>query len=337
MVTIFSDVQLRPFNTMGLSAVAGRVIAFSEADDLPEVDRLLNGETPVILGGGSNTLFTNNRVERTVVRPFPDEIKFFKRDESMVEVTVGSGVVLDNLIYQSCKQNLWGLENLSGIPGDIGGAAVQNVGAYGAEFADSVISVEAYDLTLHEKVVLTHPELHYGYRHSVFKEYPGRFVVTRVNLRLSSVPRPVLHYRGLKESIVTEGETLTPLSVRMAVLSIRDAKLPKPEQTGSVGSYFVNPVLSEDKAAKFHTEWPEAPAYIQPGGRVKLSAAWLIDKAGCKGMKVGGAGLWAAQPLVLVNATGSATAEDILSLESCIKAKVQEKFGVELVCEVVKV
>lgn len=335
MATIIENASLTDLNTMHLPASARRLVTFySEADlaALPD----LRADSPVILGGGSNTLFTRPFIDSPVIRSGMKLIEVMPMPDGSVQVRAGSGVALDDLVALTTSWGLWGLENLSLIPGTLGGAAVQNVGAYGVELSSVLVSVDAFDRHSFSMAHMEADTLHLGYRHSIFKEQPGRWIVTSVTLRLQRVKEPELGYKGLAELL--EGvEEITPQAVRDAVIAVRRAKLPDPSKIGSCGSYFVNPVVAGAAGDRFVALHPDAPAYHTLGGGMKLSAAWLIDHSGCKDMRCGGAALWPTQPLVLVNASGEATAIDILALEDAVRRRVLDRFGVELRCEVVKV
>ena len=248
-----------------------------------------------------------------------------------VPVMLGSGVVWDEFVAQACGHGLWGAENLSLIPGEAGAAAVQNIGAYGVEFKDLVSGVSCYDLKERRKCKFTAAECRYGYRESMFKEAEDRYVIVSVLLRLSRTAGPRLTYKGL-EGI----DASTPQKVREAVIAIRRTKLPDPEEIGSAGSFFKNPVVSAQDFARIIDAAGGAtvPHYLLPDGFVKVPAAWMIDQCGFKGEREGGAQVYEKQPLVIVNASGSASPADVLELERRIIAGVHSKFGVTLHPEV---
>ena len=285
------------------------------------------------IGEGSNLLFTKD-FPGTVLHSNIEYIKYVDVGLDEVPVMVGAGVVWDHFVAETCRHGLWGAENLSLIPGEVGAAAVQNIGAYGVEVGDLISGVVAFDLQERRKVKFTREECRYGYRDSLFKqpENKGRYVVTSVLLRLSRKPNPRVEYKGIREALGGR-DPQTPQEVREAVVHIRRQKLPDPEEVGSAGSFFKNPVVSR---AEFERISPDgsAPHYDLPDGSVKVPAAWLIDQCGFKGATQGGAAVWERQPLVLVNATGEATPQDVLALEQRITNGVQERFGVTLHPEV---
>lgn len=342
MITTTRDTDIRKMTTFGLPAECGILIEYTSPSDLPALfaEGALNNILP--LGGGSNLLFTTGRFAGTVVHCADRTITFGQPGaDGIVEVEAAAGVVLDELCALTCGKGLWGLENLSGIPGEIGGAAVQNVGAYGTEFKDVVAKVHCFDTVSGEYLTLDNAACRYGYRDSVFKhlDQPNTLLVVGVTLHLTTLPSPSLGYAALASRFAgASPSTLTPGMLREAVISLRDGKLPMPSQAGSAGSFFKNPVISADSYDKLQRKLNKpVPGHVLPTGDVKLSAAWLIDNAGCKTFVAGGARVWQRQPLVLVNADGNATGADIVALENAIRTAVQEQFGISLEPEVIHI
>jgi UDP-N-acetylmuramate dehydrogenase len=252
-------------------------------------------------------------------------------------------VVFDDFCDWAAKEGLWGVENLSHIPGEVGASAVQNIGAYGVEVKDVIRKVYCYDTVDEEFVNFDVEDLQYGYRDSAFKdpEIRGRYIVTHVVFALSRTPQPKLEYGHLKEAVEAAGSELTPGLIRKVIIKIRKEKLPEPSVMGSAGSFFKNPVISREHfdrieaAAKAeHGADCKVPHYDLPDGMVKVPAAWMIEQCGWKGRRSGGAAVWEKQPLVIVNYTGEAYPEEIIGLEKRIIASVKTKFGVELHPEV---
>lgn len=346
MYQITDNADLRRMTTFGLPARCGRLIEFSDPADLPDLDRagLLDGS--LIIGGGSNLLFTRERPELTVVHPTAAGISVQDIDGNRCRVLADAGAVLDHLCSFACSRGLWGLENLSGIPGQIGGAAVQNVGAYGAEFKDVVETVTCYSLKEHRFVTLPDTACAYGYRDSLFKHLPAdeQLIVCSVSIILSKKISPNFSYTALRQQF--DGRNVTsPMEIREAVIAMRDTKLPDPEKTGSAGSFFKNPVVTPAELERVLSIWENNPASVSSPlpyhnveeSNAKLSAAWLIDKAGCKPMTTGGAALWQQQPLVIVNASGTATGHDVVNLEKLIISQVKQTFGITLQPEVIHI
>ena len=300
------------------------------------------------VGEGSNLLFTKD-FPGTVLHSNIEYIKYVDMGFEEVPVMVGAGVVWDHFVAETCRHGLWGAENLSLIPGEVGAAAVQNIGAYGAEVADIISGVVCFDLQERKRVKFSRTECRYGYRDSLFKqpEGKGRYVVTSVLFRLTRKPSPRLDYKGIREALEIPGQAgnddgtvmadpighLTPQEVREAVIRIRRQKLPDPEEIGSAGSFFKNPVVSRDDFARISPDG-SAPHFDLPDGTVKVPAAWLIDQCGFKGAREGGAAVYERQPLVIVNASGEATPAEVLALEQRIINGVRERFGVTLHPEV---
>lgn len=355
MITVRNNIDIKEMTTFGLPALCSRLIEFSDPADLPHLDRegMLAGA--LVVGGGSNLLFTAPAPELTVIHPTANGITIEEHADGVAEVHAQAAVVLDRLTALLAAEGLWGTENLSGIPGCIGGAAVQNVGAYGTEFKDVVKTVECYSLKKHTFITLTNSDCCYGYRDSVFKHLPAdeKLIVTAVTLTLSRYPNANLTYKGLfnaiknilgdalKDANQTEAAGLSPETVRETVIALRDKKLPSPSVTGSAGSFFKNPVVTAEEyealSRRLSATEAEIPGHKQPDGSVKLSAAWLIDHAGCKPLTCGGAALWQKQPLVLVNADGNATGADVVALEQAVIDRVRNFSGITLIPEVIHI
>ncbi len=342
--------SLRHLNTFGLDVSCSRFVEYSSVSDLIELftqhcDSLL---PPLLhIGGGSNLLFTAD-FPGTVLHSRISFINAAESDGASVTVEAGAGVTFDRLVEWTTDRQLWGLENLSLIPGETGAAAVQNIGAYGVEIADVIDRVTCFDTETLQTVVFKAADMRYGYRESRLKQSPdkGRYIVTSVSFRLSRKPTPRLGYGTLASTVAdcirhdvpTEP---SPADVRDAVIRIRREKLPDPVETGSAGSFFKNPVVSGDIFHRINERWRQEcggggdiPSYTLPDGDIKIPAAWLIDRCGFKGRSVGGAKVWEKQPLVIVNATGHVTASDILELERLIANGVRDRFGITLSPEV---
>ena len=324
------DYDLSAHNTFRMKVRCACYIEYENADELAGLDFDSLPKPIKHIGGGSNMLFTGD-FPGTILHSAIRYIKYIDMGLDEVPVMLGSGVVWDDFVAQACGHGLWGAENLSLIPGEAGAAAVQNIGAYGVEFKDLVSGVSCYDLKERRKCKFTAAECRYGYRESMFKEAEDRYVIVSVLLRLSRTAGPRLTYKGL-EGI----DASTPQKVREAVIAIRRTKLPDPEEIGSAGSFFKNPVVSAQDFARIIDAAGSAtvPHYLLPDGFVKVPAAWMIDQCGFKGEREGGAQVYEKQPLVIVNASGSASPADVLELERRIIAGVHSKFGVTLHPEV---
>ena len=253
--------------------------------------------------------------------------------------TVAAGVVFDDFCAWAAAEGLWGPENLSLIPGEVGASAVQNIGAYGVEAKDIIDTVHAFDRTTRAFVDIPGADCGYGYRTSLFKtDWKGRYIITAVTFRLSAVPQPKLDYGGVRKALGDREPT--PQVIRETVIGIREQKLPDPKVTGSAGSFFCNPVIERDHFDKIVAiaKAENGPEYEVPhydvGERVKVPAAWMIDQCGFKGAREGGAQVYPKQPLVIVNETGEATPDEIIALEQRVIGTIREKYGIELHPEV---
>lgn len=324
------DYDLSAHNTFRMKVKCACYVEYSSVEELAGLDWDSLPRPVKHIGEGSNLLFTKD-FPGTILHSGIRYVKYFDVGLDEVPVAVGAGVRWDDLVAQLCGHGLWGAENLSHIPGEVGAAAVQNIGAYGVEIKDIISGVTCFDLVERKNCKFTVAECRYGYRESMFKESGDRYVITSVLLRASRKPRPRLEYKGLAGV-----DASSPSSVRDAVVEIRKGKLPEPSELGSAGSFFKNPVIS---AADFLRVCDAAPGVTVPhfvldGGMIKVPAAWLIDQCGFKGEREGGAAVYEKQPLVIVNASGSASPQDVLELERRIVATIHERFGVALHPEV---
>ena len=337
-------------NTFGMKVKARCFMEYDSVADLVDIEFEELSRPVLHIGGGSNLLFTDD-FKGTVLHSKIDFIEVLDEDldavsgeaSDQVMVSVGAGVVFDDFCAWAAKEGLWGVENLSYIPGEVGASAVQNIGAYGVEVKDVIDSVYCYDTVEEEFVKFDVEECEYGYRDSIFKdpEIKGRFVVTHVLFRLSRVPQPKLDYGHLKTAVEEAGSDMTPALIRKVIIRIRKEKLPEPSVMGSAGSFFKNPVISAEHFAKIEAAARsekgadyKVPHYDLPDGTVKVPAAWMIEQCGWKGKRSGGAAVYEKQPLVIVNYTGDAYPEEIIGLEKRIIASVKAKFDVELHPEV---
>ncbi|NLB92014.1 MAG: UDP-N-acetylmuramate dehydrogenase [Bacteroidales bacterium] len=335
MIRFLENWALKPYNTFGVEARARYFFEFTEPEDLEYFvqDSLFREELPLfILGGGSNVLFLND-FDGLVLYPKIPGIAKIDENRQHVWLDVGAGEVWDEFV-EFCVNNEWGgIENLSLIPGSVGAAPVQNIGAYGQEAGDAVERVKGYDLQQKKRMEFLTGGCSFGYRDSVFKrELKNRFVITSVVFRLEKFPEYNLSYGRLEEKVKSFGE-VNMQNIRKAVIDIRNSKLPDVRDLANGGSFFKNPVVDIGFAETLRKKFPDVPVYSLPGEKAKLSAAWLIDKAGWKGRREGDIGVYEKQPLVLVN-YGNATGKDIFEFSEKIKNSVFEKFKVSLEREV---
>lgn len=330
MITEHRDFQLRPYNTFGIEARAAEFIDYTDARDLSDIFPLAGVARWLHIGGGSNLLFTRD-YDGLVLHSSATGVEVVAEDDETVDVRACAGLGWDDFVSMCVGHGWTGAENLSLIPGEVGASAVQNIGAYGVEACDLIRRVETFDTGNRSHRTFEASECGYSYRDSRFK-HEKQYIVTHVTYRLSKRFKPDLSYGNLSSIFVGQEDRLTPAALREAVIGIRRAKLPDPEVTGNAGSFFMNPVVSEDKYRQLLSDYPSMPAYKVAGG-VKLPAGWLIDRCGWKGRSLGRAGVHPMQALVLVN-LGGATAEDIMRLAATIEADVADKFGVAIKPEV---
>lgn len=331
-MTITNNFPLRTHNTFGLDVRTDRFLEYASENELAEVIRTGLVSPPYLhIGGGSNLLFTAD-YPGTILHSCIRGISVTHEDADAVCLRVGAGEVWDDFVHQ-CVENGWqGAENLSLIPGEVGAAAVQNIGAYGVEAKDIITSVETLDASGQQR---TYPveECAYAYRQSCFKRPEMKSVfITRVNLRLNKTPRFHLDYGALREAL--DGQTPTLALVRQAVIRIRRSKLPDPKELGNAGSFFMNPVIPRAQFKLLREAHPAIPHYDVDENRVKVPAGWLIEQCGWKGRSLGPAAVYNKQALVLVN-TGGATGADILRLAKAVQADVREKFNIDIQPEVI--
>ncbi|MCQ2168636.1 MAG: UDP-N-acetylmuramate dehydrogenase [Bacteroidales bacterium] len=318
-----------------MKAVCALYVEYDSPKDLEQMPWDEFPKPLLSIGSGSNILFTGD-FPGTVLHSAIKYTKYVDLGMDDLPIAVGAGVTVDDFIAEVCGHGLWGMENLSLIPGEIGASVVQNIGAYGAEMKDVVTGVSCYDVVERRMVKFPTPQCGFAYRDSLFKQSDGRYIVTGVLVRLSRKPRPNLSYKGLAESfggVMPE----TPTQVREAVIALRNGKLPDPKEIGSAGSFFKNPVVTAAHFAKICEGYATVPHFVLEGGMIKVPAAWMIEQCGFKGAVQGGAAVYEKQPLVIVNASGTASAQDVLTLENRIISAVRERFGVELHPEVVHI
>ena len=335
---VATNFPLKEHNTFGMDVTCAHFVQIDSADEIPKMADLF--DTPhYILGGGSNTLFTGH-FNGTILHPVFGGIEVTSQSTPTSDGTPSSSVLLrvaagepwENLTNYCREHNLYGLENLTGIPGLVGSAPVQNIGAYGVEVKDCIEKVEGYYTDTMQPFSLTSDDCCFGYRDSVFKhELKGRCFITHVWFRLSSQPHFTLTYKALAQAM--EGREPTLDSVAETVLAIRNSKLPDITQIGCAGSFVKNPVVDQAQHATLLNRFPDLVSYPAGDGRMKLSAGQLIEKAGWKGRREGDAGIYPKQALVIVN-YGNAKPEEICNVYRQVIADVKDLFQVTLTPEV---
>jgi UDP-N-acetylmuramate dehydrogenase len=331
---IQQNISLKQYNTFGIDAMARFFSAFSSTGQLAELADSFPALSKLILGGGSNILFTKN-VEGLVLKNEIMGIQKIKEDENFVYVQAGAGENWHQFV-QTCIANNWcGVENLSLIPGHVGATPMQNIGAYGVEIKEVFYELEAFHLQDKKPYTFTLQDCEFGYRESVFKKrYKGQFVILQVTYKLSRQPRLNTGYGAIEQELERmKVQQPTIRDVSQAVINIRSSKLPDPQKIGNAGSFFKNPSVSKEQFQLLHASFPDIVGYQNADGSVKLAAGWLIEQCGWKGFRRGDAGCHARQALVLVN-YGSASGQEIYRLSEEIVQSVKAKFGVALEREV---
>jgi UDP-N-acetylmuramate dehydrogenase len=335
MIEFKENFALNTFNSFRIDSQAKFFVELKNENDIHELTQSeIYKKNPIfILGGGSNVLFTKN-FDGLIIHPLITGIEIISETDTDVYIKSGCGVVWDDLVQYAVNNNWGGIENLSDIPGHVGACPIQNIGAYGVEVESVIEKVEGIDLKENKKLVFSRNQCHFGYRSSIFKsQYKNKLLVTNVFFKLQKPPHNLnLSYVALSKEIEHCKEKNIK-SVREIVTKIRGSKLPKVSESGSAGSFFKNPVVSKEVAYSISSKYPDAPQFKTEGGKVKLSAAWLIDKSSCKGLLIGDAVTYSKQPLVIVN-LGNATGDDVLNLSKLIKDKVYNIFGISLEPEV---
>jgi UDP-N-acetylmuramate dehydrogenase len=329
---VLENAALRPFNTFGVDARARFFVRITSTDELSELDHhpLTGGLRRLIVGGGSNLLFVSD-FDGVVVKVDLRGLQEVGDTADAWLLEVGAGENWHGTVESLVASDRPGLENLALIPGQVGAAPIQNIGAYGLELAERFHSLSAWDFELHRAVTMALDECNFGYRDSVFKkDLASRRLITAVTLALPKRWHAIAGYADVANELKHRGIVQpSARDIFDTVVAIRRRKLPDPMCLGNAGSFFKNPIVSREKHGELIARFPSLVGYALPGGRFKLAAGWLIDAAGLKGATRGRAGIYEKQALVLVN-RGGATGAEILALAREVQDKVAERFGVEL-------
>ena len=335
-MNIQHNISLKAHNTFGMDVCAASFISVNNTEMLQQIleDHKLTKEGILVLGGGSNLLFTRNCNE-LVLHNQINGIDKIKEDNDHVWIKAGAGVPWHQLVMHCIEQDWAGLENLALIPGSVGASPMQNIGAYGVEIKDVFYSLEAYHIHDNNKVLFTAADCNFGYRESVFKrKYKGQFIITSVTYKLQKQPIFHTEYGAISNELDKMGvENLTIRNIAEAVMRIRRSKLPDPAVVGNAGSFFKNPEIETAKFLELKSNYPEMVGYRINEKNTKVAAGWLIESCGWKGFRRGDAGCHPHQALVLVN-YGAATGNDIVQLSEDIVQSVAEKFNINLEREV---
>jgi UDP-N-acetylmuramate dehydrogenase len=340
MIFYQKNISLLPYNTFGIDVNATHFFYLKNPEDIADIleftdfsEMSENMTDLLILGQGSNVLFTHD-FKGVVIRNEIKGIRIIGENDESVLIEAGAGEKWEDLVDYAVARNLGGIENLTLIPGTVGAAPVQNIGAYGAEASDVIVRVLAFHLGKKEWMTFDNQACGFGYRDSIFKrELKNKAVICSVVFRLSKTPELRLDYGDIRKELAARN--ITKPSVRDIsgiIADIRYSKLPDPQQTGNAGSFFKNPVISESEFQILSASYPHVKVFRQ-GNLYKIPAGWLIEQAGWKGYRLGDAGCYDKQALILVN-YGTATGRDILALAQKIEASVFDKFGINLEMEV---
>ncbi|MEM8942573.1 MAG: UDP-N-acetylmuramate dehydrogenase [Pseudomonadota bacterium] len=328
-----SSLVNRVANTLALPCEANIWQVASSAELSDACQQAAREQTPLLaLGEGSNVVLPP-RLAATVIKVADDNVRVCEQDAERIRIQVGAGKSWHALVIETLAEGWSGLENLALIPGSVGAAPVQNIGAYGRELSEFVATVHAVDALTGEQCVLQSDECAFAYRESLFKGHArDRLIISSVELSLYLKPLVRVEYPDLQEMLSSDRAEPSPKDVFDAVVALRNKKLPNPQRLPNVGSFFKNPVVGSERASALVGRYPGIPIYELSPDRFKLSAAWMIEKAGLKGVRIGDAAVSEQHSLVLVN-TGSATQDDVLELARHIRTSVEQECGVFLELE----
>lgn len=332
-----TNVSLRTFNSFGFEAIAKYFVEINEVSELKHLIQTpeFKQEKHLVLSGGNNILFTNDMFDGIVIYMNSKGIEIIHEDGDDVIVRAQAGEDWPEFVKKMVSQGLYGVENLAHIPGKVGAAPVQNIGAYGMELKDSFLQCKAMNLSTGETRIFTKEACRFGYRESIFKhELKGQYIITSVDLQLSKQGELKLEYGNIESYLNEHGMEHPSLQqLHDAICAIRDAKLPDVQLIGSAGSFFKNPVIPSEQFEMLQRQYPEIPHYPDAAGMVKVPAGWLIEKAGWKGYREGLVGVYEKQALVLVH-YGGGKGQDIIDLANKIQKSIKEKFRIEIAPEV---
>lgn len=330
---IQQQVSLKPFNTFGIDVAAKRYVSITSVAELKAV---IQSEKDIfILSGGSNLLLTK-AIDKLTVHINTKGIATEASGKNEVLVTVQAGENWHDFVLWCIAQNYGGLENLSLIPGNVGTSPIQNIGAYGVEVKDCITEVQAIEIATGNEVVFSNADCNFGYRNSIFKQQKkGKYIIVAVTFKLTTEQHRLnCSYGAIQEVLDAKGVTQPTIkAISDAVISIRNSKLPNPDEIGNSGSFFKNPVVSKSSFLKIQEKHPDMPFYEVSESEIKIPAGWLIEQSGFKGKRFGETGAHKNQALVLVN-YGNATGEEIYSLAKKIQKTIKERFAIDLEIEV---
>jgi UDP-N-acetylmuramate dehydrogenase len=333
---IQENFSLKNFNTLGIEVSAKYFVEVYSNDELKSTlsDPSFKEYQKLILGGGSNILFTKN-FDGIIIKLNSNEISIIEESENEVVVKASAGVVWHELVLFCVERNFGGIENLSLIPGTVGAAPIQNIGAYGQEIKDTFKTLKGIFTDNLKEKTFQKEECDFGYRNSIFKsKLKNKFIITDVSLTLSKHPALNISYGSIKEELNKLGkENISVGDVSRVICDIRRSKLPDPEEIGNAGSFFKNPEVSKNKFEMLKEKYPNIVGYKLNDGKIKIPAGWLIEQSGLKGKRIGNTGTHVNQALVIVN-YGNATGEEIIKFKDHVKNEIVKRFGIELEEEV---
>ena len=333
-MTIEKNIDLKKFNSFGVKAKAKNFTYINDDKNIGEILSKFKPQDIFILGGGTNILFTRD-IDKLVMLINTKGIDIEHSKNNYTWINIKAGESWDDLVGWAIKNNLGGIENLSLIPGKVGAAPIQNIGAYGCEIKDVLEQVEAIEISSQKKITLTNKDCQFSYRNSIFKITKTKYIITNITLKLTNKNHKLNYsYKDIKDEISRNRITKPNIKdISNIVKKIRRAKLPDPKIIGNAGSFFKNPIIDRDKFENIKTLYPSIPCFPIDDKNIKIPAAWLIEKCMWKGKKLKNASVHADQPLVLVN-DGNAYGKDILELSQKIKSSIIEKFDIKLSEEV---
>lgn len=336
-MNIQKNISLKGYNTFRIDTKSKFFYSFQSVEDLKEIyqNQVLQSEKKMILGGGSNMLLVND-FDGIILKNNLKGIKIDNQEGDFVFITVQGGENWHQFVLWSLEQDFGGIENLSLIPGTVGAAPIQNIGAYGVELKDVFHTLTAYNTTTLEIETFNINQCEFGYRESIFKQkVKGQYIILSVTFKLTTQNHRINVNYGAIQNVLTSKNITNPTiqDISQAVIEIRSSKLPNPDEIGNSGSFFKNPEIEISQLEELKKVFPNIVFYNLPNGKAKVPAGWLIEQCGWKGKRVGNTGAYAKQALVLVN-YGNATGEEVWNLALAIKGSVKEKFGIEINPEV---
>lgn len=327
MISVQHNFDLTAFNTLALKSQCSDYVALTDHNDIEPAIRYAkaHGLNVFVLSGGSNLLLPE-KFQALTIHMLMQGKEILSENDDEVVIKVQAGEIWHDFVCECCAKGYHGLENLALIPGRVGAAPVQNIGAYGVEAGEFIETVWAYDLKQEQHIQLTAEQCHFGYRDSIFKQQAGRYIIYALSFKLLKHAQLRLNYADVAQRV---GEDATAEKLLQTIISIRQQKLPQPEQFPNAGSFFKNPVITAQQFSDLAEHYPNAPHYQQHNGMQKVAAGWLIDQAGWKGRRLGDVGMFERQALVLVN-YGQASLQDVQRTYEQIQTDIYQKFAIRL-------